>query len=134
MEYLIIIVYFYLRLLKDTEVKCLTFEPHDLLICTWLCFVFIYAQNPRNKSRWNERIWFGCCRKRELDTSSVVLHGLENGLFHFSSISLQSHNILMHVLAVHLQRGDKISITHTHLYSTHWYTKSLTHTNANRNM
>ena len=46
-----------MRLLKDTEVKCLTFEPHDLLICTWLCFVFIYAQNPRNKSRWNERIW-----------------------------------------------------------------------------
>ena len=50
-------IFFYLRLLKDTEVKCLTFEPHDLLICTWLCFVFIYAQNPRNKSRWNERIW-----------------------------------------------------------------------------
>ena len=83
-----------MRLLKDTEVKCLTFEPHDLLICTWLCFVFIYAQNPRNKSRWNERIWFGCCRKRELDTSSVVLHGGKwpfSFFFHLPAISQYSY-------------------------------------------
>ena len=66
---------------------------------------------------------FGCCRKRELDTSSVVLHGLENGLFHFSSISLQSYNILMNVLAVHLQRGDKIFL-HTHA-QTHTTTGSI---------